>query len=428
MTTGQPGPVAPTPLRLRSGDDSGPQSPEALLISALLEEGQFVPEKFGVSASELSCYQPLYRFCCEYQERVGWGPAIGLVRQRFPDFELTVDVDPEWAAGELHKAAKTRELRGLLAEANTVLRDGDVVGAYEMFTGLTPPVTGAPPTFDGFEYEGEEELLGKRIEVPFPTLQNITHGIGMGELWYVGARTGMGKTNEACAYTARAVAAGARVVYFSNEMPSRAIRRRVRRVLAAGDTKLLKALDDPSTIEQALRTLRARIPGEFGVLDPSKGLCTVEAVRNAMEGADLIVVDHVGLMTGTGNKQAIDDWRILAAISNGLKQEALRTGVPVLGLAQTNRQSESSDNKRLPKLSELADTDHLGRDADVVVTMTRYSDGVMLHGAQKVREGPSKSRWFSEYDPKRARFAEVTQIKADELAERDNSRSALRPA
>ena len=55
------------------------------------------------------------------------------------------------------------------------------------------------------------------------------------------------------------------------------------------------------------------------------------------------------------------------------------------------------------------------RDADVVLTMKRLNSLVMVHSAQKVRNGPNLD-WFSHFDPAGNHFEEISRTKADELS------------
>lgn len=410
----------PTPLRSATSTEQGPQTPEALLISALLESGEFDLSRWRIDRADFDCYQPLVRFCAEHQEHTGRAPAIELVARKYPDFELTTKVDPLWAAGELRKAVAHRGLRTRIHEALTLLEEEDVEEAYSRFDDLQPPHGTRRDPLDGFDFSGVEESFDAGyIEVPYPTLGRATGGIKEAELWYLAARTGTGKTNIASAYAARAVAQGNRVAVWSLEIPANAYLHRIRRVLAANSSVpgLLKMFDseDRDEVKKALDILREKYNlGSFVGYDPSHGRCTVEAVRHAMEDADLVIVDHVGLMVTRDGKRAIDDWRVMATISNRLKEETLRTRIPVLGVAQINRAGESTSTLRTPKLSELSQADALGQDGDVVVTMNRYSTHALLHDGAKIRNGPGV-KWFSQFDPAKALYTEIKRERADAL-------------
>jgi replicative DNA helicase len=60
----------------------------------------------------------------------------------------------------------------------------------------------------------------------------------------------------------------------------------------------------------------------------------------------------------------------VAEVSGKLKDIATQTGVAVLCLAQLNRESEK-DKGRLPRLTDLADSGQIERDADLVMLLDR---------------------------------------------------------
>lgn len=420
----------PTPLRTGSTTEQGPETPEALLISALIEEGEFDLGRWRISRDDFDCYKALVRFCADHQEHTGKAPAAEVVLRKYPEFEITPRVDPSWAAAELRKAVASRGLRTRIGTAIELLNDDAVEDAYGTFEGLTPPLASRRHALDGFDHTSiAEEFASSRIEIPYPTLGRATGGIAEGELWYLAARTGVGKTNIASDYAATAVNQGCSVGIFSLEIPAKAWARRVRRVLARKHRReipdLLKWLDgdDRDKTKEALDTLRELVPGTFGVFDPSHGRCTVEAVRDAMAIYDLVIVDHVGLMTTRTGQRAIDDWRVMATISNRLKEETLRSSIPMLGVVQINRQGDSNSPLRTPKISEIAQSDAIGQDGDVIVTMNRYSTSAVLHDGAKVRNGPGV-KWFSNFDPKAADYSEIKRERANVLAEQDIDREA----
>lgn len=415
-----------SPLRPSRDDAEGgrPESPEALVISALIEEGEFDPRRWKIDDDDLACFQPLWRFCNDHQQRAGRAPSFELVHRKFPDFELTPDVDIVWAATKLREASASRKLRERMQAALVALADEDLEGAYGALDGFMVPVSQKRQAVDSFDHSLQEETFKvTRIDVPWPSLGRVTGGIGPGEWWVVAARPEQGKTRTATGgYVAEAMRSGFRVTYFSMEMPAFQIVQQVNRALAHRDAKLLMKLDstDREARKEALDILRERIPGSLGVYDPTHGRCEPRDIRDALVDADLVVVDHIGLMTLNG-KASISDWRIAGEISNKIKEECLRSSSRVLALSQINRNGDTASPNRVPKLSELTGSDAIGQDADVVVTMNRFSDSVMLHSSEKNRIG-RHAMWYSRFQPDKADFAQISRNQAEELAVADEDR------
>lgn len=94
-------------------------------------------------------------------------------------------------------------------------------------------------------------------------------------------------------------------------------------------------------------------------------------------GLDLIVVDYLQLIkVQRSNSRVLD----VAEITRGLRSIANYFGVPVLALAQLNRELEKRQDKR-PKLSDLRESGEIEQAGDVVIGMYRpevYSDDPKL--------------------------------------------------
>jgi hypothetical protein len=417
------------PLResTRSSDDEGPESPEALVISALLEQGAFDPGRWRLSDEDLACWQPLWHFCCDHQQRTGRAPALSLIRRKYPEFEVTADVDPGWAAQKLREAASERDLRRKVHDALAALSEQDVNEAFSALEGLQPPAEGRKPPVDAFDPSHYEEKFDvPTLEVPYDTIGRATGGFGAGQMWSLGARSGQGKTNVGIgAWVPRWMKSGASVGVFSREMPADEISHMALRGCAMRHPGILAKLDsnDRQAKKQAVDELREKIPGALSVFDPSHGPCTVEVIRDALQEFDVVVIDHVGLMTTRSGGRFIDDRRVAASISNRLKEEVLRYSGRLFLLVQVNRAGESMSPLALPKASDLHETDALTQDSDVIVTMNRYSPSVMFHGGRKVHRGP-EVRWFSKYQPHKADFTPISRQQADEMQMADEDRES----
>jgi replicative DNA helicase len=92
----------------------------------------------------------------------------------------------------------------------------------------------------------------------------------------------------------------------------------------------------------------------------------------AEQGIDLIVVDYLQLMHGSG---LYKENRVLeiGEISQGLKNIARELKVPVLSLAQLSRAVENRGTKQ-PMLSDLRESGSIEQDADVVMFLYREDD------------------------------------------------------
>lgn len=404
-------------------EEEGSESPEALFISALLHDGEYRPEEYRITPSHFSCWRKLHEWCEEYQHKAHAAPPLALVHSEFPDFVLGPDVSARWAAHKLHEAHASRQLRVRMREALVLLDEEDLNGAIETLQGIERPHVVRRPPIMIWDHSPEDEIEVARIATPYPTLNRVSGGIGPSELWFWAQRPGEGKTMNLTVFSAYAMEAGYRVRYLSLEMPSRTIVHRTKRALARNERKVLAQLDskDHREIKKATEHLRHKVPGSLSVVDPSHGSVSSTTVREHMDDCDLVIVDHAGLMKTADGRRAVDDWRAMALISNSLKEDALATGIPILGAVQLNRTADTG-GLTPPKLTTLAQSDALGQDADVVVTGKKTSETTRVYSAEKVREG-SGARWFARYDVKTSTYSEMSKEQAQEQMAVDDDRS-----
>lgn len=96
-------------------------------------------------------------------------------------------------------------------------------------------------------------------------------------------------------------------------------------------------------------------------------LTSARETRRRLGGLDFIIVDYLQLMKGARRESTRNDE--MTEVSQGLKSLGKQLHVPVIALAQLNR--ESDKDKRPPRLSELRESGAIEQDADVVLGLFR---------------------------------------------------------
>ena len=87
----------------------------------------------------------------------------------------------------------------------------------------------------------------------------------------------------------------------------------------------------------------------------------------AQNGLQLVIVDYLQLMEGP----SIDSReQQISAISRSMKGLAREMGVPVIAVAQLNRQVEQREGHK-PRMADLRESGSLEQDADVVLLLHR---------------------------------------------------------
>ena len=200
-------------------------------------------------------------------------------------------------------------------------------------------------------------------------LDTFTGGLHAGRLAVVAARPGMGKTSWAGALALNVARRGAPVLFVSIEMSyDELLARLVANVATVPSTRMQTGtvLDkDWDRINNAVTQLE-RLPLEIAE-SPGATLSTIKgAARRAKaqhKSLGLVIVDYLQLMSSTGRKESRQVE--VAEFSRGLKMLAKDLSVPVVALAQLNRDVEKRGDKR-PELGDLRESGSIENDADSV--------------------------------------------------------------
>lgn len=416
--------VEPTPLypnRYADGAvpkaSSGPvepalESPEVLMINALLESGTFDPQTYGVHVEMLATGEKAWAFCEDFQAQTGQAPGLELFHRSFPEIELLSGVPPQWAADLLRIANWERTTKRQMQAAIHAINVGDHDVAHQLLSEAAKPAARAHPR--GMRADDpstvSEAAIKVSIPVPYHGLQRDTLGIGLGELWYFGARLGQGKSWFLPIFADYAAQYGVDVGVLSAEMPVRQWIHRLH-IVQAPDPLTLKEIksDDAKVRQIALERIPKR-PGNIEVFGPGDIEMGVRSVRLLAQERKLLVLDHVGLFRDAKGTRSIDDWRAAASISNDNKEIALSANIGILGGAQINREGENAQH-RPPKVSQMSQTDALGQDADVAILGKRMGEHAMMLETGKNRSGPNV-RWYTKFEPKKGDFSEISKDEA----------------
>lgn len=133
----------------------------------------------------------------------------------------------------------------------------------------------------------------------------------------------------------------------------------------------------------------------------------------------MLIVDYLQLVRGNKNSARYDQ---VTEVSNEMKILAKDLAVPILALAQLNREIEK-DKNRLPRLSDLRDSGAVEQDGDIILFLHPEGDED-AHGVQAVKLVVGKHRngtkgWIDlRFNKPFTRFDQVT-VERDDLPETD---------
>jgi len=228
----------------------------------------------------------------------------------------------------------------------------------------------------------------------FHKLDTMTDGFQFGELAIIAARPSIGKTAIAIAI-AKAAAIEHRVptLFISLEMSDESIVRRMVSTIGSIPMQDIKTGDLNEGGMRAMGAATAKVAGSpihFVSGSGVSSIATITAViRRAVRkwGVKLVLVDYLQKIHGT--KAAEKKTYEIAEVSGKLKGVASDTKTAVVALAQLNRENEK-DKGRVPRLTDLADSGQIERDADLVLLLDRVRNepkGEAVIAVAKQRDG-----------------------------------------
>lgn len=217
------------------------------------------------------------------------------------------------------------------------------------------------------------------ISTGFPSLDRMTSGLQESEMFVIAARPSMGKTALAMNIAEHvAIESNKAVAVFSLEMSAQQL---VQRMLCARARVNSKSLREGFVGKQqmsSIGTAATLLTKARMFVDDTPGISILELRAKARrlqnrEGVSLVVIDYLQLLRST-SRRAQDNRQIeIAEISSGIKAMAKELRIPVIVLAQLNRNPEqrSGDVKGRPRLSDLRESGSIEQDADVVGLLVR---------------------------------------------------------
>lgn len=196
-------------------------------------------------------------------------------------------------------------------------------------------------------------------------------GFQRGNLVVIGARPAMGKTAIGMTMGLH-ISQDYSVGFLSMEMPHSDVRDRQTAILGNVSISNVKRPKRGLEYDRVIDAIERAKTRKFYVSD--KGGLNILQVRakaralKRVRGLDVLVVDYIGLMSGTDSK--VSRAYQIEEISRGLKTLAKELEIVVICLAQVNRGAADKGNTP-PALHELRDSGAIEQDADVVAFIHR---------------------------------------------------------
>jgi replicative DNA helicase len=256
------------------------------------------------------------------------------------------------------------------------------------------------------------------VSTGFTKLDEMTSGFQPSDMIVLAARPSVGKTALALNIASHAaIKKKQNVLLFSLEMAKTQLVQRLICMEGNIDSERLRsgflAQGEYPKIQHAADVLsKANI-----FIDDTANITILELRSKARKhaathGLDLLIIDYLQLMSGSGRAESRQTE--IAEISRSIKGLGRELNVPVLALSQLSREADKDDSSG-PKLSHLRESGAIEQDADVVMMLSRppahdseaMPDMIKLELA-KQRNGPT-GRINLLFDKKMQRFKNLME-------------------
>jgi replicative DNA helicase len=236
--------------------------------------------------------------------------------------------------------------------------------------------------------DNPDDLLG--LSSGISKIDKQTWGFMGPDLIIIAARPGCGKTTLALNMALNMAEAGVPIGFFSYEMNARqlvwkVLSRKLR--VSVKDVQRGRLTEAQKSLMMRLGNPISRIPFLY---NDSSSLTIMELRAQAQgwvrkNGCKIIFIDYIQLIKTYGVDKKMNREQEVSYISGQLKTLAKDLNIPVIALAQLNREA---DKAKQPKLSDLRESGSIEQDADAVLFI--YDDPDVDFNDEIERSGISK--------------------------------------
>lgn len=263
-----------------------------------------------------------------------------------------------------------------------------------------------------------------KLSTGFESLDKMLDGgFENGQFVVIAARSSMGKTALSLRIAANMAKQGKHPLFLTMESTGNKL---IDRLVSSETGISVSELQDKnglskhwSELDEALRTLE-KATLTLDVRDKARVSDIAARARQLQSQGhlDAVFVDYLQLIKPrTGERAGTPREQIIASIADDLLAMAHSLNVPVIALAQTNRATETRQDKR-PMLSDIRESDRIAQNADIVLSLHREEyykkDETPLHKrgvtdilVLKNRDGKVGTAYLN-FNPETVDFYELT--------------------
>ena len=314
--------------------------------------------------------------------------------------------------------ANVGEIDGMVADLQTFITDLSDHVSRETDETLKGPIISVVNSIEERYHNKTETPWG--IPTGFRNLDNLLGGLRKGSLYIIAGRPGQGKTAMGLGITLNITASANPVALFSLEMNKEEVAMRL--MAAYSDLDMQQVFRGHISKKDFVKIGEASKLTGLPLWVNERTDLTINMLRSEARryvrnyGVKVLVIDYLQLMTGSKEARRSGKYEVVSEISRGLKLMAQELDIPVIALAQLNRDYEKTGSERKPRLSDLRDSGSIEQDADCCMFLYENNkDG--NEGDRRIncliaknRNGePNKDAYF-EFQPEYTKFVPLSPV------------------
>ena len=314
----------------------------------------------------------------DHFRRYKTSPSLDVVKEEFPNHLFETESDTlQFLKDEFLKVVKRRYAMQAIWDLAEAVDDKELVGDIDSLfleksreLAQIVPVTQLSKFSDMdkriLAYESGEEVYDG-IQMGIPDFDFLTSGIQPHEYVTISGFSGTGKSTLAQWMLFNAYMQGKTPMYISLEMEAKALLRKWDTMAMNFEYQRLKrqrlSEEDLARYKEKATAVRDAA-NDIIILDDVAG-CTVDRVYAELTRyqPDILCIDYITLMDTPRSAGGTQMWEKVVTLTRQLKQTSRTLGIPIIGVAQTNRSGYQTG----AQLDNIAFSQSIVNDSDIIL-------------------------------------------------------------
>lgn len=341
------------------------------------------------------------KFILDHFEKYETIPDKTTFIERFPDFEfIDVNESDEYLRDTLLEASTFQRVVPIWQKASKMIETDANEGIKYLLSSLDGLNLKKTDSIDlikeaGNRYQTYLERKAYKAKMVtytgFKELDKVIEGFSNdGELAVFFARLNNGKSWVVTKIAVAAWQQGRRVGFYSGEMTKDKVGYRVDSLIKGFSNRaLLKGYDVDGYKEYIEEMKESKNPIQIITPEDIDGYLTVSKLENFIKEykIEFMVIDQLSLMEDEKAISNTQERIKYSHITKGLKRISEKYNCPIILAAQANRfGAKGQDEKGVPEMEHIAESDAVGQDATLAVSM-RIKDNQLEMQIKKYRDG-----------------------------------------